>query len=301
MTKPLFLKQVLGDFHYLECAIIASIEGGKAILSIDDEWDGAITQKVDQTPLTKADLASHKAIVARLAKTQLPIVSEEGEDVDYQIRCKWEQFWLVDPLDGTKEFIKRNGQYAVNIGLVSNGSPKAGVVLAPAMGILYFGDENLGAFRVRLPARWRELEMSKLMSVLTVNCLMPEDELSQFTIVGSRSHSNAQTQSLIHTLLSVMGPAVHLIMGSALKICLVAEGTANLYPRMGTTMEWDTAAGHAILSKVGGTIVDVSSLLPITYNKERLQNPSFLCVDGSSLGKKVLKLLKEGEILSKLP
>lgn len=300
MMEQLLLTQVIGERGYLECAISAALEGGIAILNIDDQWDGIITQKDDHTPLTKADLASHQAIVVKLAETQIPVISEEGEIIDYQVRSKWEQFWLVDPLDGTKEFIKRNGQYAVNIGLVRDGIPKAGVVLAPAMGVLYFGDDSLGAFRVLLPSNWRVMDLSEMISSLTVNKLAFGNELSQFTIVGSRSHSNVKTQFLIHALLSEMGPAVHLIMGSALKICLVAEGSANLYPRMGTTMEWDTAAGHAILREVGGTIVDVNTLLPLTYNKESLQNPSFVCVDGSKWGQMVLSVVKEGDMLTEM-
>ncbi|MGR9087957.1 MAG: 3'(2'),5'-bisphosphate nucleotidase CysQ [Gammaproteobacteria bacterium] len=246
--------------------IAVARDAGKAIMQIYDQPAGDVTLKSDQSPLTEADLASNRIILDGLAnlKTDWPVLSEESTHTPVQQRSSWQRFWLVDPLDGTKEFIKRNGEFTVNIALVDQGAPVLGVVYAPALDICYSGAKGQGAFvqhgndqAVRIEVKHRHANES-------------------LRVVSSRSHSDARTSAL----LSHLGDHECISMGSSLKLCLVAEGKAHLYPRLGPTMEWDTAAAHAVVKAAGGVVCDLSGK-ELDYNKADLHNPEFFVLGRS--------------------
>ncbi len=265
----------------LDLAIDASVYAGREILRIysDPSQDFGIEMKADNSPLTLADKASHECIIELLKPIGYPILSEEGAQIPYEQRKDWHRLWIVDPLDGTKEFIKRNGEFTVNIALVEDGSPILGVILVPATGTLYSGIVGVGARRmegIRLdghdtPAiRGRESLSS---------CSLPQPALPGHTglkVVASRSHMNPETEEFIDNLRKE-SPAVDLVSkGSSLKLCLVAEGSADVYPRFAPTMEWDTAAGDAICRASGKQVLDYRTGLPLIYNKPDLHNPWFI-------------------------
>ncbi len=246
-------------------------QAGQAIMEIYDQGDVEITQKDDNSPLTQADLASNRVIVAGLKSLdpQLPILSEEAKAVPYEERQGWSQFWLVDPLDGTKEFIKRNGEFTVNIALVENGTPVFGVVHAPAIHTTYWGISGVGAFK--------QTQTDPMPQPLTTRAY-PEPILK---IVASRSHAGAETGAFLEQLKAAQGDLEVVSIGSSMKLCLVAEGSAHLYPRFGPTMEWDTAAAHCIVVQAGGQVTDLQGQ-PLHYNKPDLLNPYFM-VAGQSV------------------
>jgi 3'(2'), 5'-bisphosphate nucleotidase len=237
---------------------------GEAILEVY-ERDFEVETKDDRSPLTEADRVSHRIITERLAALApaLPIVSEEAADGEHRQRLEWRRYWLVDPLDGTKEFIKRNGEFTVNIALVDEHAPVLGAVLAPAIGREYFGGPAVdGAWRADNGGPKRSIHVAQPGS-------------GPLRVVGSRSHANA---GALERYLDTLGPHVLKPMGSSLKICLVAEGEADVYPRFGPTSEWDTAAAHAVLEGAGGCMMDLDGR-PLRYNrKESLLNPHFLAV-----------------------
>jgi 3'(2'), 5'-bisphosphate nucleotidase len=237
-------------------------EAGEAILRVyAREFD--VDLKDDRSPLTEADRAAHERIVARLAgvKPRLPVLSEEGSNISYATRKRWRRYWLVDPLDGTKEFIKRNGEFTVNIALIEGGQPVLGVVLAPALDLEYWACAGGGAFKRAAGGPVEPIRAARQAS-------------QPLRVVGSRSHAGVALAAYLDTL----GPHVLKSMGSSLKICLVAEGAADIYPRLGPTSEWDTAAAQAILEAAGGSMIDLVGQ-PITYNsKEGLLNPHFLAI-----------------------
>jgi 3'(2'), 5'-bisphosphate nucleotidase len=223
--------------------------------------DTGETSKSDNSPLTLADLAAHRIIVDALPRLTLgiPILSEEAADIPYQVRAQWTRFWLVDPLDGTKEFIKRNGEFTVNIALIEHGVPVLGVVYAPVPDVCYFGAVGAGVFVRRGNAA---------VQPITVK---PHVAGEPIKVVASRSHRDERTEALLEKL----GAHQCISMGSSLKLCLVAEGAAHFYPRLGPTMEWDTAAAHAVVSAAGGTVCDMTGE-ELHYNKADLHNPEFL-------------------------
>ena len=203
----------------------------------------------------------------------LPILSEEGKDVPFENRQHWNTLWIVDPIDGTKEFIKRNGEFTVNIALVKNQVPILGVIYAPALNILYFSLESLGAFKIKIDTH-EQVTVDQLLE----NCQrLPINKVNQtYTIVASRSHLSTETEDFIKTMKSKHG-AINLIsIGSSLKLCLVAEGLAHCYPRLAPTMEWDTAAGHAICKAAGFNVVNWNTKSEMTYNRKQLRNDWFL-------------------------
>ncbi len=221
-----------------------------------------VSYKADNSPLTAADLASHEIIVAGLAALapDIPLLSEEGAERPYSTRRDWDLFWLVDPLDGTKEFIKRNGEFTVNIALVESGVPVLGVVYAPDLERIYLGTVGDGAWRQDGSGERRPIGATGTDS-------------ETLAVVASRSHAGEELKAFLaqledHRLVS---------MGSSLKICLVAEGAADVYPRLGPTMEWDTAAAHAVVLAAGGEVLDYSGVT-LRYNKENLLNPYFIVV-----------------------
>jgi len=256
----------------LKIAIEASLEAGKAILDIYHSGEFDIEIKGDNSPLTRADIASHNVIMSFLKKTGIPVLSEEGRDISYQERKDWKQLWIVDPIDGTKEFIKRNGEFTVNIALIENQKTRIGVIFVPVTGELYFSSKEIGAFKVAV-----DLENFDIEPILTKADKLPLQRVDQtFTIVASRSHMSPETETYVQEMREEHG-AVNLISkGSSLKLCMVAEGTANCYPRFAPTMEWDTAAGQAICEHAGFKVIDWATKEPMLYNREELLNHWFL-------------------------
>lgn len=261
----------------LICAIEAAVAAGDKIVAIyhDPKADFEIEMKADHSPLTVADKTAHREIAGRLEKTGYPVLSEEGRTIPYEERKSWEVLWIVDPLDGTKEFIRRNGEFTVNIALVAGGIPVIGVIYVPEKRRLYFGSKEGGAFvRESVPAVFPEN-----LSGWTAGAIrLPYQQIGRpYQVVASRSHSNPETLSFIEGLKKFHPDLEIVSVGSSLKICLVAEGTADVYPRFGPTMEWDTAAGHAIARAAGADVYEAGSEGKILrYNKENLLNPGFI-------------------------
>ena len=256
----------------LKTAIEAALEAGKVILEIYESDDFEIEIKGDNSPLTKADKASHQVLVSYLEKTGIPILSEEGKEISYEERKDWKQLWILDPIDGTKEFIKQNGEFTVNIALVENQTPILGVIYVPVLKELYFAEKELGAFKLN-----NIREFSSLDKILEeANSLPLVIEKEKFTVVASKSHLSKETQDYIEDLKKEHGEVITLSKGSSLKLCMVAEGAADEYPRFAPTMEWDTAAGHAICKYAGKTIYDHETKKEMLYNRERLLNNWFL-------------------------
>lgn len=234
---------------------------GEAIMSIY-ERDFDVELKDDRSPLTEADRAAHQIIVASLSglALELPVLSEESASEDLEQRRAWDRFWLVDPLDGTKEFIKRNGEFTVNIALIENHAPVLGVVVAPALGATYTGIVGTGAW--------------KLAGGASVPIQVQQPASEPLRVVGSRSHASPELAAFLEKI----GRHEIKPMGSSLKICLIAEGQADLYPRLGPTSEWDTAAAQAVLISAGGSMMDLTGA-PLTYNaRESILNPHFLAL-----------------------
>ena len=264
------------DLDYVLPAIDAALRAGNQILSIynDPESDFEVERKADNSPLTIADRKAHSVIVEELKCTPYPILSEEGKCLPYAERKDWKKLWIVDPLDGTKEFIKRNGEFTVNIALVADSLPVLGVIYLPVKKELYFAVENEGAYKVsdisdRGEKRWEEL-------VASAQPLPVKDDRNAFVIVASRSHLTPETEAYIHQMKAQHVRVELISCGSSIKICRVAEGKADVYPRFAPTMEWDTAAGHAIARAAGMEIYQVDKNMPLQYNKEDLLNPWFI-------------------------
>ncbi|HEV7330513.1 MAG TPA: 3'(2'),5'-bisphosphate nucleotidase CysQ [Flavisolibacter sp.] len=250
----------------LEQAKQAAIKAGEAILSVYDSGDFDVTRKGDQSPLTRADKAAHTIIAAALEATGLPILSEEGSQVPYEERKAWDWFWLVDPLDGTKEFIKRNGEFTVNIALVHGYIPVAGVIYSPCLAVLYYGSAETGVYK-----KERDNEV-QLLPRLRRNDLSALEQKEHITIVASKSHMNEETEAFISRFRNKELTS----MGSSFKLMLLAEGVAEIYPRLAPTMEWDTAAGHALLRSLNKGVYQTDLKSELVYNKAELLNPSFI-------------------------
>ncbi len=250
----------------LACIKIADT-AGLAILKVYNEEDLGVITKEDDSPLTRADIASHKVIVAALETLtpEWPILSEESTQVDVETRKQWSRYWLVDPLDGTKEFIKRNGEFTVNIALIDNGRPILGVVQVPVSNYCYSGSKSEGAFL-------RSVEATETPIQVRLPPTSPP------IVVGSRSHASLRVKAYLENL----GSHELTSMGSSLKFCLVASGQADLYPRLGPTMEWDTGAAQAIVEAAGGKVMRVDNT-PLDYNqRDTLLNPEFLVIGDQS-------------------
>lgn len=245
----------------LDVAIEAAREGCKAILSVYESGDFQAETKSDQSPLTLADRNAHKAMSAILEKTGLPILSEEGKSIPFDERKTWNRFWMLDPLDGTKEFIKRNGEFTVNIAIIENGKPVLGVVAVPVTGEVYYANRGEGAW-LRKDGKDRKLERRPPVDLAGAG----------LRVVASRSHMNEETQRFIQSL----NKPTLVSAGSSLKFMLVANGEADVYPRYAPTMEWDTAAAHAIVRETGHEVLQGGTDQPLRYNKPELLNPYFL-------------------------
>ncbi len=256
----------------LTIAIRASIEAGKEILKVYASPIKVETKK-DDSPLTLADKNANDIINNYLKNTPIPIISEENKQLDYSKRKDWKQCWIVDPLDGTKEFIKRNGEFTVNIALVENGNPVLGIIYVPVSKELYFTSTDASkAYKITL--KDEDVSVSEIFE--NASEIQPETKTpSVVKIVGSRSHLNEDTKNFISEIEKENSVEI-VSKGSSLKFCLVAEGRANIYPRLAPTMEWDTAAGQAICQAAGVKVINNETQKPLQYNKENLLNPYFL-------------------------
>ncbi|PRX55287.1 3'(2'),5'-bisphosphate nucleotidase CysQ [Flagellimonas meridianipacifica] len=258
----------------LEIAINAAILGGLAIMEVYSKPNFNLEIKDNNSPLTEADTAANTIINEHLIKTRIPIISEENKNLDYVDRKKWDSCWIVDPLDGTKEFIKRNGEFTVNIALCQKGRPILGVIYVPVTRELYYADvSRMMAFKTVLNEE----------HLLANDLYADEDRITKnetkkelVRVVGSRSHMNQDTLDYISSIENDFDSVEIVSKGSSLKFCLVAEGKADVYPRFAPTMEWDTAAGHAICNAVGLKVVSQLTNEELPYNKENLLNPYFL-------------------------
>ncbi len=262
----------------LGIAIRAALAAGREIMDVytDPKQDFGIERKADNSPLTLADKAAHRCITKYLETTELPILSEEGRLEAYEKRREWDAFWLVDPLDGTKEFIKKNGEFTVNIALVLNGRPHLGVIYVPARRELYYGDSFIGAYKISDIGEWKEGDTLPQLIERSLRLPLPQRDKDAYVVVASRSHLSPETQQFIEKTREEYPVVETISSGSSLKICLVAEGTADVYPRFAPTMEWDTAAGHAIACCAGRQVYQAGTDRPLEYNKQDLHNPWFL-------------------------
>ena len=256
----------------LKIAIEAALEAGKSILKVYNSRDFEVKLKSDKSPLTTADIESHKVILKYLLKTDIPILSEEGKNILYSTRKKWNKLWIVDPIDGTKEFIKRNGEFTVNIALIENQQSTIGVVFAPDLNDLYFSSSHLGSFKVKV-----NLDCYDIDNLITIANKLPLKKKNEtFTIVASRSHMSKKTEEFISAAKSKYGFVKLISKGSSLKLCMVAEGIADCYPRFAPTMEWDTAAGQSICENAGFKVIDWKTKVSMLYNRSHLLNNWFL-------------------------
>ncbi len=259
----------------LNTAIHAAILAGWEILNIYNNKDFDIEYKGDNSPLTIADKAAHKIISEELIKTDIPILSEEGKHQTYTERKSWKYFWLVDPLDGTKEFIKRNGEFTVNIALVHEDKTVVGVIYSPVLKNLYFNFLNGEAYMVNdFGSDINEKDIVK--EVHSRKEKIPQTLKRKYRVVASRSHLSDETKTFIDKLETEHKEIEIVSMGSSLKLCLLATGEADVYPRFAPTMEWDTAAGHAIVKAAGGNVINHETNDEVIYNKKKLLNPWFI-------------------------
>ncbi|BBO84594.1 3'(2'),5'-bisphosphate nucleotidase CysQ [Desulfosarcina ovata subsp. sediminis] len=268
---------------WLYCAISGALAAGRAILDVYGSSDMGIEKKNDDSPLTRADRRAHEIILAAIGDLGIPVLSEEGRDIAHEERSQWQQMWIVDPLDGTKEFIKRNGEFTVNIALAENGTPTMGVIFVPVADTLYFADTQSGAYKIDscgdLAGTMSPSGGAGALSALLERAgrlPLPRDESRPFTIMGSRSHATPELQAYVETMRQTHADLAFISAGSSLKICRVAEGRADIYPRLGPTMEWDTAAGQAIATASGAQVIRHDDGTPLRYNKENLLNPWFI-------------------------
>ncbi|MBI3776469.1 MAG: 3'(2'),5'-bisphosphate nucleotidase CysQ [Gammaproteobacteria bacterium] len=247
---------------WLEAAVHIAAAAGQCILDVYNR-PFSVEHKEDNSPLTLADRCAHELIVARLnaLTPEIPVLSEESAKLDYSARAAWQRFWLVDPLDGTREFIKRNGEFTVNIALIENQQPVLGVVQVPVTGIVYIGLRGSGAWKQqqgkRQPIRVRPYQGGRA------------------TVVASRSHRGEAVDQFLVRLAAREGSYETASLGSSLKLCLIAEGAADIYPRLGPTSEWDTAAAQCVVEAAGGRVLDLQGEA-LRYNKTDILNPWFL-------------------------
>ena len=267
--------------QYLPVMMKAAVSAGIAALDVYDQ-DFSVIEKADQSPLTLADTRSHDIISQALEPTDIPVLSEEGKDIVYEDRKDWEHLWIVDPLDGTKEFVKRNGEFTINIALVENHIAVMGVIYVPVLSLLYFGAFDRGAHRVKIEAPEAvktDADIDRLID--KADPLEVEVDASrQYKIVGSRSHLTPEVEAFVEEKRRVYGDVEFVSAGSSLKFCQIAEGKADIYPRLGPTMEWDTAAGQVIAETAGARVYRHDTAEPLRYNKENLKNPWFIVTNG---------------------
>ena len=265
------------DKNILIIAVRAALKAGARIMNVytDPNSDFEIERKADNSPLTIADRKAHEVIAEVLSSTPYPVLSEEGKKFPYESRKNWNELWIVDPLDGTKEFIKRNGEFTVNIAYVKDGVPEAGVIYIPVKKELFIADYEFGSYKLT--------DVESIDDSETIDSLMARgirlphaEQRSNFVVVASRSHLSTETEAFIEKMKKEHEQVETLSSGSSLKLCLIAEGKADIYPRFAPTMEWDTAAGHAIIRAAGKEVYHTDGVEPLHYNKEDLLNPWFI-------------------------
>ncbi len=255
----------------LSGAIQASLIAGEEILKVY-ESDFAVEHKDDKSPLTLADRNAHNAISEILKPLNLPVLSEEGKSIEYSERSQWEYFWMVDPLDGTKEFIKRNGEFTVNIALIHQQRSILGVIYVPVTKVLYFAAEGVGCFKFQIV----DMIDDNLAGIISQSVKLPvQNSNKKYRVVASRSHLSEETEMFIDGLRAIHKEVEFISSGSSIKLCLVAEGSADVYPRFAPTMEWDTAAGQAICEIAGKQVIDYTTNKTLLYNKPDLLNNWF--------------------------
>ena len=247
-------------------------QAGDAIMEVYESSEGIeVNTKADDSPVTQADLAAHDILEPALAQLLdgVPVLSEEGEIPDYSVRQQWQQYWIIDPLDGTKEFIKRSGEFTVNVALISDGEPILGVVYVPVTGVTYTGASSLGAYKIDNGNK-RGIQVRSIASC--------QQQSIPVSIVASRNHGAEAVTTLLDNVSKGLGATTTTNMGSSLKLCLIAEGTADLYPRLAPTCEWDTAAAQAVVEAAGGMVLN-DQMKILRYNqKDSLLNPFFYVV-----------------------
>jgi len=263
-------------------AVQATIRAGLATLEVYDS-ELHVDYKQDRSPLTLADTRSHEIIAGLLKHTDVPVLSEEGRNIPAAERCGWQRLWVVDPLDGTKEFIKHLGEFTINIALVENGRPTLGAIFVPVKNVLYFGRLEDGSYRLddgqalaelaRTDAAGDAAKAIEKLKACSTRLPLDASVHTPFVIVGSRSHATPELHAYVDQKRRELGAVTFVSAGSSLKYCLVAEGRADVYPRLGPTMEWDTAAGQVIAEAAGATLIRHDTGEPMTYNKEDLLNP----------------------------
>lgn len=261
--------------HLLSMAVRAAMNAGSEILDVYCQSEVEVEHKKDNSPVTKADIRAHAVIEAILRETNIPILSEEGIHLPFEERNNWQTLWIIDPLDGTNEFVAKSGDFCVNIALVDSGEPILGVIYSPTRDTVWFGAKDLNAYKIE--------NVSTVIDDFSFETLqqngikMPFNATgNQYIVLVSRSNLNEATKTFIETLKTEYKELTLAHIGSALKFCVLAEGAANLYPRYATTSEWDTAAGHAILKSLGGDVLQKDSNIPLMYNKANLNNPGFV-------------------------
>lgn len=261
----------------LKLAITAAFKAGEEILNIYST-DFYVETKSDNTPVTLADKASGQWITKLLAPSGIPVISEEEEILDYSVRRLWKQVWIVDPLDGTKEFVKRNGEFAVNIALVENNRPVIGIIYSPVLKDIYFAYKDGGSYKITQHDMIVELTKKNITDHLFEFAKkLPAQKLPKtYTVVGSRSHLSRDINEHVNKLRNLYGEVDMISVGSSIKQCWVAEGKAHEYVRYGTTMEWDTAAGQCILEEAGCQLLDLQTGEPMLYNREDMRNNFFI-------------------------
>ncbi|HPI45782.1 MAG TPA: 3'(2'),5'-bisphosphate nucleotidase CysQ [Tenuifilaceae bacterium] len=262
--------------NLLLAAVNASIRAGALIMEVYNSNDFQVNLKSDKTPLTLADRLAHDSIKNDLSKTFIPVLSEEGRNIVYEERKGWEYFWIVDPLDGTKEFIKRNGEFTVNIALIQNKYPLLGVVYVPVTGELYFSFTPEGAYKVSNLVATKEARFTYSELVSIAKKIPFDNDRKNVVTVESRSHTSEETLEYIECLKEKFNDIESISRGSSLKMCMIAEGNADIYPRLSLSSEWDTAAGQAIVEGAGYQVYTYETKERMAYNKEELLNPWFI-------------------------
>lgn len=265
------------DKQLISKAVYAAMAAGAEILDVYCQQQVEVDYKADKSPVTKADIRAHAAIVKILEPTEIPILSEEGVHLPYAHRKLWKMLWVIDPLDGTNEFVAKSDDFCVNIALVENGAPVMGVLYSPVRDTVWFGAIDIGAYKIERATN--AIDDFSFESMISLAISLPyRNTGDEFVFVASRSNLNAETKAYIDKISTQHTQTRIAHVGSALKFTLLAEGLANLYPRFATTSEWDTAAGHAILRAIGGEVFQNESSKPLEYNKECLDNPGFIAV-----------------------
>ena len=268
------------NYHkLLHQTIVAAVLAGNEILEVyDTKFD--VEYKDDKSPLTLADKKASEKIIDELKQFNIPVLSEEGVHESFEKRKNWYQLWIVDPLDGTKEFVKRNGEFTVNIALVENNLPTLGVIYSPVFKDLYFAAKGMGSFKIDRKDFIPHINLIKEVSLETLLGIAKQlpivSDRKNYVVVASRSHMSTETYEHIEKLKTQHQEVEIVTTGSSIKMCWVAEGLADEYPRFGPTMEWDTAAGQAILQEANASLIDFETNAPMKYNRENLLNNWFI-------------------------